>query len=450
MPPTTPTTSERPPQRVTDGRGDPDCPLCHGVGYVRVDVPVGHPDFGRLQSCVCQLDNLQLAKTQQLRQDSNIEVLAGKTFDNFLAEGINPDPDIRASLRFAYERCQAFANKPEKWLLLTGTYGCGKTHLAAAIANRCLATGQPVLFLNTPDLLDYLRASFAPDAGASYNERFEEIRTVPILILDDLGTESPTNWATEKLYQIINYRFNARLPTVITTNKDIKDMDPRVGSRLSDVDLVTPLTIRASDYRAGKPSLTSDISSLAVHHYQTFDKFDLRVDLAGETRQNFLKALGAAKEFAENPQGWMVFIGTFGSGKTHLAAAVANQRSQTGKSVIFVTFQDLTDLSRSTSNRETDERNAKLLQQVKTAEFLVIDDMPNLASASGFVREKFYQLFNYRFDARLPTLITTAAEEKELDPRVKSRIFYSDYCQVYGLDVPPYRGSKKKTARKQH
>ena len=85
--------------------------------------------------------------------------------------------------------------------------------------------------MNTPDLLDYLRASFAPNSDTSYNERFEEIRTVPILILDDLGTESPTNWATEKLYQIINYRFNARLPTVITTNKDIKDMDPRVGSR---------------------------------------------------------------------------------------------------------------------------------------------------------------------------------------------------------------------------
>ena len=57
----------------------------------------------------------------QLRQESNIEVLAGKTFENFLSEGINPDPEIRASLRFAYERCQAFANQPERWLLLTGT-----------------------------------------------------------------------------------------------------------------------------------------------------------------------------------------------------------------------------------------------------------------------------------------------------------------------------------------
>ena len=143
--PPTPTTSELGAprrdiaRRVTDGVGDPDCPQCHGVGYVREEWPVGHPNFGKLQTCVCQLGNMQLAQAAQLRDESNIEVLAGKTFDNFLSEGINPDPEIRASLRFAYDRCQAFAEKPEKWLLLTGTYGCGKTHLAAAIANRCLS-----------------------------------------------------------------------------------------------------------------------------------------------------------------------------------------------------------------------------------------------------------------------------------------------------------------------
>jgi DNA replication protein DnaC len=435
---------------VTDGAGDPDCPICHGVGYVRHDYPVGHPNFGKLETCICQLDNLQLERAAQLRAESNTEVLAGKTFDTFLPEGINPDPEIRASLRFAYDRCRAFAEKPEHWLLLTGTYGCGKTHLAAAIANRCLSEGKPVLFLNTPDLLDYLRAAFSPTSGTTYNERFEEIRTVPILILDDLGTESPTNWASEKLYQIINHRFNARLPTVITTNKDVKDMDPRIGSRLSDVELVTPFNILAPDYRSGKPSLTSDISTLAVHHYQTFETFDLRVELTGETRQNFLRAIGAAKEFAEDPHGWLVLTGPFGSGKTHLAAAMANYRSQAGKPVIFVTFQDITDLSRTTGNRESDERNAKLLQQVKNTEFLVIDDLPSLASVSGYVREKFFQLFTYRFDARLPTVLTTAAEEKELDARIKSRIFYTDYCQVHSLEVGPYRGKKKTAAGRKH
>jgi DNA replication protein DnaC len=430
------------------GDGDPNCPYCHGLGYLRDDLPVGHPNFGKVRPCTCQLENLQRQRAAQLRADSNTEILAGKTFDNFLPEGVSPDPAIRATVRIAYERCRAFAENPEKekWLLLTGSYGCGKTHLAAAIANHCLAHGQPVLFLNTPDLLDYLRETFAPSAGSTYSERFDEIRTAPLLILDDLGTESPTNWAVEKLYQIINYRYNARLPTVITTNRELKDIDQRVASRFSDIEIVTALNILAPDFRAGKLNLASDVSSLALHRQQTFESFDHRADLAGEARQLFLGAIRAAREFAEAPSGWMVFVGPFGSGKTHLAAAIANHRAQLGKPVAFVTYQDLSDLFRTTNQRETDERNAKLLQEVKTTELLVLDDLPSLASA-GYFRDKFFQVFNYRFDAQLPTVLTTSLEEDELDPRVKSRLFYSDQCQVHVLKVTPYRG-KKKAARK--
>jgi DNA replication protein DnaC len=434
-------------RRPTVGDGDPNCPHCHGLGYLRDDLPVGHPNFGKVRPCTCQIENLQMMRAAQLREDSNTEILAGKTFDTFLSEGVSPDPNIRATVRSAYERCRAFAEHPEKWLLLTGTYGCGKTHLAAAIANQCLALGKPVLFLNTPDLLDYLRETYAPSTTSTYSERFDEIRTAPLLVLDDLGTESPTNWAIEKLYQILNYRYNARLPTVITTNRELKDIDQRIASRLSDIEIVSNLEIRASDFRKNYVSLASDISSLALHRQQTFESFDHRADLTGETRQMFFNAIRSAKEFAEEPSGWLVFVGPYGSGKTHLAAAIANRRAQLGKPVIFVTYQDLSDLFRTVGNRETDERNAKLLQEVKATELLVLDDLPSLSSA-GYFREKFFQIFNYRFDAQLPTVVTTSLEEEELDPRIKSRIFYADYCQVHVLKVAAYRGKKKGTRKK--
>jgi len=408
---------------------------------------VGHPQFGKVRPCTCQLENLQMQRAVQLREDSNTEILAGKTFDTFLPEGVSPDPNIRATVHAAHERCRVFAEHPEKWLVLTGTYGCGKTHLAAAIANQCLAHGKPVLFLNTPDLLDYLREAFAPSVASTYAERFDEIRTAPLLVLDDLGTESPTNWATEKLYQILNYRYNARLPTVITTNKDLKDIDQRVASRLSDAEIVMTLNILAPDFRAGKLNLTSDISSLPLHRQRTFETFDPRADLTGEARQMFLNAVRSAREFAEASSGWIVFVGPFGSGKTHLAAAIANYRAQLGKPVIFVTYQDLSDLFRTTGQRDTDERNSKVLQEVKATELLVLDDLPSLSSA-GYFREKFFQIFNYRFDAQLPTVVTTSVEEEGLDPRIKSRFFYSDYCQVHVLKVTAYRGKKKASRKK--
>mgnify|MGYP001764635057 CR=1 FL=1 len=75
------------------------------------------------------------------------------------------------------------------WLLLTGGFGCGKTHLAAAIANHVVNNGIPTLFLTVPDLLDWLRFSYSGDA-ASFESRFEEIRTMPLLVLDDLGTQT--------------------------------------------------------------------------------------------------------------------------------------------------------------------------------------------------------------------------------------------------------------------
>lgn len=436
------------PLRYTDGAGDPDCPYCHGLGYLREDVPPGHANFGKLVPCVCQLEHMAAEHADQLRRDSHIENLGSKTFDNFLVEGISPDPTVRATVRRAFDRSKAFAENPENWLLLGGTYGCGKTHLAAAIANHCIAAGRAVLFLNTPDLLDRLRAGFAPGADDSYADRFAEICNAPILILDDLGTESPTAWAVEKLYQILNYRYNAKLPTVITTNREIKDIEPRVASRLADTEMVGNLYMRAPDFRAGHINLTSDISSLAVHTHQTFESFDTRNDLVGEARTAFHKAIQAAREYANDPQGWFVLTGDYGSGKTHLAAAIANQRTESGRPVIFITYQDLSDLFRTTSDRDSDARNVKLVQQVKTTDFVVIDDISSLIGTAGYFREKFFQVFNYRFDAQLPTVLTTAAADKELDPRIKSRIFHSDLCQVHLLKVGPYRGKRVGRARK--
>ena len=103
--------------------------------------------------------------------------------------------------------------------MLSGTYGCGKTHLAAAIANHQLTAGRPTpMFVVVPDLLDHLRATFSPTSATTLDRLFEQVKSAPLLVLDDLGTESATPWAREKLFQLLNYRYAARLPTVITTS----------------------------------------------------------------------------------------------------------------------------------------------------------------------------------------------------------------------------------------
>src|SRR5512136_1962190 len=144
------------------GAGDPSCPICGGVGYVSYDVPEEHPNFGKVFDCKCR--GAQTGDTRQahLRRISGLENLADKTLASFHPEGVALPPKHRENLRWAYERVAAYANQPEGWLVLVGGHGCGKTHLAAAIANAQVDAGSSVLYVNVADLLDYLRADFSP------------------------------------------------------------------------------------------------------------------------------------------------------------------------------------------------------------------------------------------------------------------------------------------------
>ncbi|MEL7646040.1 MAG: ATP-binding protein, partial [Anaerolineaceae bacterium] len=180
---------------------------------------------------------------------SSLNLHARKTFESFSLRRDESIPSTdRATLTDALDAAQAFARDPQGWLVFIGPYGCGKTHLAAAIGNFHAQLGNPPLMVVVPDLLDYLRAAFAPNSSVSLDQRFEEIRSARLLILDDLGTQSATPWAREKIYQLFNYRYNAELPTVITTVNAPGEMDPRLQSRLSDARLCKVVIMSAPSY----------------------------------------------------------------------------------------------------------------------------------------------------------------------------------------------------------
>ena len=225
-------------------RADDDgvCPHCHGAGYVRLDVPVGDPSFGQAVACVCKERQMEDRRMSDLRRMSSLDAFRDKTFATF--ESTLP------GLREALEVAQHYAEDPQGWLVLSGGYGVGKTHLAAAIAHERLASGQSVFFSIVPDLLDHLRAAFAPSSEMPYDELFDKVREAGLLVLDDLGAENATAWATEKLFQIINYRYNYHMPTVVTTNhRLLSHMDERIRSRLSDRSFVRNVAIDSTDYR---------------------------------------------------------------------------------------------------------------------------------------------------------------------------------------------------------
>jgi len=417
---------------------------------LRADVPVGHPNFGKLEICVCRQRDVSDQVRERLFSLSHLDELKELTFESFNPRGRKGLGEIQStSLEMAFNQAQHYAKNLKGWLLLQGGYGCGKTHLAAAISNFVVEMGVPTLFLTVPDLLDTLRYSYDSE-DTTFEKRFDEIRNASLLVLDDFGTQNATGWAQEKLFQIINYRYINKLPLVVTTNLALDEIEARIRSRLADPELVTACRINAPDFRRPMDDTGHhELSSLDMMSGKTFGSFDERDNegLGAAELKSLQKTLKAAHNFAEKPKGWLVMMGTYGSGKTHLAAAIANYRTGLGDPPLFVMVPDLLDHLRATFSPHSSTTFDRRFDEIRTAPLLVLDDL-GTQSMTPWVREKLYQLFNYRYNAELPTVITTSDSLDEMDARIRSRLLDGKLCTIYAVTAPSYHGGKGKKTKK--
>jgi len=436
------TTKESTPTSTSDESLDVEyfCARCRDQGWLSYDVPVDHPDFGKLFPCECKRQELEAGRQARLERYSNLGPLTHLTFDTLIETGRSSDPKSQKLFANALAASISYAQNTGGWLVLTGSSGCGKTHLAAAIANRRIADGQPALFIVVPDLLDHLRSTFSPNSEISYDDLFDQILNAPLLILDDLGTQSSTPWAQEKLFQIINHRFNAKLPTIFTTNLSPAELPERLRTRLTDETLSQVFRVGESQH----PYL-SHISPLELKLLQsmTFANFDpKRLDLPADERRNLANAFKQARSFAENPVGWLVFTGTHGCGKTHLAAAIANHRLQAGHAVEFQIVPEFLDHLRLTFSPDSKVTYDSLFERVKTAPLLILDDL-GAQIGTQWAQEKLYQVINHRYNAQLATVITTTLALEEIEERLSSRMLDVKISLVFHIEAPDYRADRE-------
>jgi DNA replication protein DnaC len=423
------------------GRRCPICdrePICGGLGVVRYDVPLEDPRFGKLYRCPNNPPQEDTEWQERLRSIGNLAAFAEKSFDNFEIDLSMHTEEERESLALALNAAQRYAQEPDGWLLLEGGYGCGKTHLAAAAGNYRVQQGDAVLFITVPDLLDHLRASYGPSSELAYDETFDRVRNAPVLILDDLGVENPSPWAQEKLFQLLNHRYSHHMPTILTTNADIDHLDGRIRSRLLDVNLIRRLKIAAPDFRSLVQNQHTQLQSNLQHYADmTFATFDVARYVTHEERLNLEKLLGAAYSYAETPQGWLLLMGSYGSGKTHLAAAIAHHRREKGEEVMFITVPDLMDYLRLTYSPNAPASFGQRFDAVKNVPLLVIDDL-GTENATAWAREKLFQVLDYRYVTRLPTVITTAKELPQLDERIRTRLLDDRRCATFAITAESY------------
>lgn len=179
---------------------------------------------------------------------------------------------------------------------------------------------------------------------------------------------------------------------------------------------------------------------------KTFDNFELRhysqsrIDENGTTYYKLAEAaLRAAKQFVKDVGSDdclqnLIFVGTVGTGKTHLASAVANRLIADGKKVVFLVVPEFLEELRATYNDDVDTTESRIMQQVQNADVLILDDL-GAHNFTEWTRNKIFSIVNYRSNHGLPCVITTNHSPGELasllGARTVSRLM--ENCNVLQL-----------------
>ena len=224
-----------------------ECPICKGSCYVHPRKENGRPDYSRTVPCKCVREQINQRKRAYMLKNCELpEASEHMTFENFR---IHPGTEeaYEAALAVAEERASC------NWLTLLSDSDRGKTHLLVAVCRHWLRQEKPARYAYVPLLLDELRRGFREGGDLSYEARFEFFLNVPLLALDDLGTEHRTPWVQERLDTILDYRLMHGLALVVTTNLPMDELPFRIASRLQRKGKV--VVIDAAEYSSVKEGL---------------------------------------------------------------------------------------------------------------------------------------------------------------------------------------------------
>lgn len=162
------------------------------------------------------------AKAERQMAESGMKArFLARTFENFYIDTPGRAKAYRISKEYADNFAAHSANGDG--LYIEGTFGTGKTHLAAAIAIQLMEQGKIVIFKTADDLLRDIKATF-DESGREEQKVLARLKGCDLLVIDDLGKEQATDWSTAKLYSIINDRYECQKPIVITTNFNEDDL----------------------------------------------------------------------------------------------------------------------------------------------------------------------------------------------------------------------------------
>ena len=245
--------------------GEIYCKNCHSRRTTNV--------FNRKVRCICKC---QEAKREQEAEDERRKMrlervkrlkdasLLGERYKNVSFENSSVQD---AKYELVFNRCKKYTEVADEVLsrgigiYLYGKSGVGKSHITACMANKLMESYYTVLYTNFSEISKQIRRTFNNKKGESEKAFIEKLATIDFLFIDDFGTErlkkdEEDNWLQEKVFEVINKRYNNNKPTIYTSNYSMKEMIEQRGLAPKTVDRIMetaePMLLEGKSYRVEK------------------------------------------------------------------------------------------------------------------------------------------------------------------------------------------------------
>lgn len=218
------------------------CTICGAI--IRPMPNIFSPGKGWVwPKCQCEIDayvarkNEEEVRERQARIDRFYGLFSmparfrDRRLDNFLPDAGNQEA-YKVVTRFQATIDQRLAEGAGVWI--TGKAGNGKTHLAAALYHAAREAGNTAVFVTVADLFAKLKSTYGEGAKISEWDLMGPLQQARLLVLDDLGKEKPSEWARERLFIVVNQRYENRRSTVVTTNLSPEVLSERLGEATID------------------------------------------------------------------------------------------------------------------------------------------------------------------------------------------------------------------------
>lgn len=196
------------------------CEYCGGTGYLIVE----REGISAAQRCSCFFEKLA---EERIPRAGIPEKFANASFDNFKLPDPASNPVASRSLVPVFMEIKRYAREyspgmRKPGLLIVGSHGVGKTHLAIAAFREVLRKGFDGMFFDFQSLLDRIQAGWNPTAGAAEKETYQTALETPVLLLDDLGARRSIDWVEDTVTAIITHRCNHNKTLIATSNLPIE------------------------------------------------------------------------------------------------------------------------------------------------------------------------------------------------------------------------------------